>query len=643
MSSAGPWFEATPRRKNWTVKTPCLKCGLIHEEPTAVCDGYVGIDPDETAGDSRKQAAARIRAILAAVPIESRRQGRARGAAASAGSKADESPALTQAVGSSSDAPAAEVPEWRREVSERLESYRNKRERQARQSGTNQSVLEFRVHSKSEALQSAPDLQSAASAVLDLPAPEPAADLEASMESDRLPATLQAAAADTTAPTVTKSGNGNGNGNHRSYQPIEETEATADLTEVIAAVTAEIPENGNGAHEADTEAAELPSAEPVESPAAIPVATEPAVVLADATTLEVHADPVELADVQTAAEPAPEPAIDSAPLASIPAIDTEYWRSVPGVEAEEAECGSLTSGFESRDIPAEAEQTAAEEEPEFEEELAREDEAAIALHEPEPVLETEPEEEPELAAVAEAYAVEAAAEQTASLPPDEEVAVELHSESTTETESLFPHALATEADTAMDERRSALRTAARPMAGPPPERIEIRVPQPVFDFAPAAMENAQPQDEALPVADLRERRCAAILDAAMLGFTVAGFFLAFHLAGGEFSFSRIGMAVAISATFLIYAQYVLLFTFVGGSTPGMALRGLRVVCFDGRRPETVELAWRSFGYLLSAAAGMLGFLWSAWDEHGLSWHDRISQTYITYQEPEAVPAAATTT
>jgi len=38
---------------------------------------------------------------------------------------------------------------------------------------------------------------------------------------------------------------------------------------------------------------------------------------------------------------------------------------------------------------------------------------------------------------------------------------------------------------------------------------------------------------------------------------------------------------------------------------------------------------------------MLGFLWSAWDEHGLSWHDRISQTYITYAEPEGEPVIAT--
>ena len=658
-SFAGPWFEATPRRKNWTVKTPCLKCGLIHDEATAICDGYVGFDPDETAGDSKKQAAARIRAILAAVPIESHRPVKTRAAAAAAATDSEKSPDPQPPATGRTENSAAEVPEWRREVTERLESYRSKRERQARQGRDNQSVLAFRVHSRTETLEAEPPVQ-AAPAVLDAPVMEPSAPeaLEAPETDTETPAAALHAAVDAAAPPIPKPGNGNGT--HRTYQPIEETEATADLTAEPAGVAAEIPENGNGNHAAATEADELPAAEPAERPAAIPVAGEPSVVLADATTLEVHADPVELADVQSDVHidvqsdersemqiGAP-PAIDSAPLAAIPAIDTEYWRAVPGVDAEAEECGSLTSGFESPAAAPEAEETSAEElvaeedparaEPRAEleaEEMLQESAATEALAEPEPELEEE--DETELAAVAEAHAVEETAEPALSAHMAEEPAMALDTDAGAAEDSLFPSEPAVDGSSTGD-RRSALRTAARPLNGAPPERIEIRVPQPVFDFTPAEMATLQPQDEALPVAELRERRCAALLDAAMLGFTLAGFFLAFHLAGGEFSFSRVGVAVSAVAGFLIYALYVLLFTFVGGTTPGMVLRGLRVVCFDGRPPETVELAWRSFGYLLSAAAGMLGFLWSAWDEHGLSWHDRISQTYITYADPEVVPA-----
>jgi len=55
---------------------------------------------------------------------------------------------------------------------------------------------------------------------------------------------------------------------------------------------------------------------------------------------------------------------------------------------------------------------------------------------------------------------------------------------------------------------------------------------------------------------------------------------------------------------------------------------------------------RAAGYLLSAGTLFLGFLWALWDEDGLTWHDRLSRTYLTAPDPllEADPshAAATT-
>ncbi|HKM91068.1 MAG TPA: RDD family protein, partial [Candidatus Acidoferrales bacterium] len=659
-------FEATPRRKNWTVKTPCLKCGLIHDEPTAICDGYAGIDPDETAGDSKKQAAARIRAVLAAVPIESRRPGRARAAAAGAGASASESTAAMRAAGAGpaqadpAMAGPAEVPEWRREVSERLETYRNRRARQSRQAGTtNQTILGFRVHSKTDSLEQAEEMQAAPAA--EAASIEGAVETQAAVEAavpaaEPMAAASVAAGAVASEPAAVTSAARNA---QRVYAP-DETDLTASLSEHAFAAAVESTES-------DTEAPENMSIAEENAPSSLPMAAEPAVVLADSATLEVHADPEEQplrieddeetarlspaasAQISALAAPAPatnvrdsgpaaeQPAMDSAPLAVIPAIDKDYWRGVPGVgpdagtmsresnpETEELECGSLTSGFES---PVAGIEEVMEEELVPAEEV---ESASLPGENGEPPLHpatAEPsqpttEEAPLLPAAIEEPATEAlaAAENTSDL--------------------LSPDALETP-ETEVDSRRAALRTASRPQPGTVPERMEISVPQPVFDFSAASQENEQPQDDSLPVADLRERRRAALLDATLVGVSIAGFFFAFHLAGGEFSFSRVGAAVGVAAAFLIYAQYILLFTLVGGATPGMVLRGLRVVCFDGRPPATVELAWRAFGYLLSAAAGMIGFLWSTWDEHGLSWHDRISQTYITYVEPEGEPVIAT--
>jgi uncharacterized RDD family membrane protein YckC len=80
---------------------------------------------------------------------------------------------------------------------------------------------------------------------------------------------------------------------------------------------------------------------------------------------------------------------------------------------------------------------------------------------------------------------------------------------------------------------------------------------------------------------------------------------------------------------LLYTQYFTLFTVMGGATPGMMLAGLRLVSFDGNAPQPLQLAWRSFGYLVSGGTAFMGFLAALWDEDHLSWHDRMSQTYIT--------------
>ena len=64
----------------------------------------------------------------------------------------------------------------------------------------------------------------------------------------------------------------------------------------------------------------------------------------------------------------------------------------------------------------------------------------------------------------------------------------------------------------------------------------------------------------------------------------------------------------------------------------MRICGLRVATFDGAPPRLGQLLWRSFGYLVSGGTLLLGFLWALWDEDHLTWHDRISQTYVTHSE-----------
>ena len=145
----------------------------------------------------------------------------------------------------------------------------------------------------------------------------------------------------------------------------------------------------------------------------------------------------------------------------------------------------------------------------------------------------------------------------------------------------------------------------------------------------------------VPVAPLAQRRRAALLDTALLLFSYGAFLSLFAALGGRFAFSKLDVAVVAATLALFYALYVALFTFFGGSTPGMMLAHLRVVSFDGADPKPGQLLWRSFGYLVSAGMLMFGFLAALWDEDHLTWHDRISQTYLSSADES--PAAATTT
>jgi uncharacterized RDD family membrane protein YckC len=164
------------------------------------------------------------------------------------------------------------------------------------------------------------------------------------------------------------------------------------------------------------------------------------------------------------------------------------------------------------------------------------------------------------------------------------------------------------------------------------ERVEICI-QPELDFASAADDRACPQTALVPVATLAERRWAGTLDVLFLGFTCAGFVGLFRSLGGHIVFDKMDAIVYLIAAYLFYGVYLSLFTTLAGATPGMQFRGLTIVRLDGTLPDTRQLLWRSFGYILSGTTLMLGFLWAFWDEDHFTWHDRISHTYITAAPP----------
>ena len=161
-----------------------------------------------------------------------------------------------------------------------------------------------------------------------------------------------------------------------------------------------------------------------------------------------------------------------------------------------------------------------------------------------------------------------------------------------------------------------------------PEPVEI-----VMDSPPLAeTAEAEARPSALPMAPIGRRFLAGMLDALVLLVAGGLFALIFWRTGGRLSIQPLNFCVVgFIAAFLIMA-YFGLFTALTSTTPGLLWLGIEVRSLDGTFPLPTQAFWRAFGYLVSTGALMLGFVWALVDSDGLTWHDRMSGTFLGVAE-----------
>jgi len=154
---------------------------------------------------------------------------------------------------------------------------------------------------------------------------------------------------------------------------------------------------------------------------------------------------------------------------------------------------------------------------------------------------------------------------------------------------------------------------------------------------PAAVPLQPPAEaaEILPaVAPLPLRGLAGLLDLAVVTVAAGVFLGTFHSMGGAVAAARqatVGFSLAAAA---LAGFYFFVYVCYSGETPGLQWLGLRVVDLQGHPPARGPLFARALGGLLSAAALGMGYLWAVADEEGLTWHDRMSKTFVT-RDPRA--------
>lgn len=138
-----------------------------------------------------------------------------------------------------------------------------------------------------------------------------------------------------------------------------------------------------------------------------------------------------------------------------------------------------------------------------------------------------------------------------------------------------------------------------------------------------------------PVAIAAHRLMAALCDAAIVLVGVALFAGSFFVVtstfgeGGELAINKQTLPLLGGITVLFALLYNTLWAFGNEDTVGMVWARLRLVNFDGQKPNREQRLYRMAAGALSLMAAGLGLLWALVDEESLTWHDHMSRTFPT--------------
>jgi uncharacterized RDD family membrane protein YckC len=159
------------------------------------------------------------------------------------------------------------------------------------------------------------------------------------------------------------------------------------------------------------------------------------------------------------------------------------------------------------------------------------------------------------------------------------------------------------------------RTAARARARESREILE----EPAAESEPAS---------AIEPAPLTLRLMALVVDGALItGSLLAAALMAASRARvlPGVRATEIGMCVGL---LVVAAMYQVFFFTLGQATPGMKYAKIRLATFEGHMPARARRCRRLAALLVSVLPVGLGVAWSLFDEDHLSWHDRLSRTYV---------------
>ncbi len=139
----------------------------------------------------------------------------------------------------------------------------------------------------------------------------------------------------------------------------------------------------------------------------------------------------------------------------------------------------------------------------------------------------------------------------------------------------------------------------------------------------------QPQPpNPIRLAPLGRRLMALVVDSSLVLAVFVFLAMEFVSHATQMSGLRLAELGAVGAVLLISAAYQALFLTLTKATPGMRYAGIGLCTFDGRSPSREHRTRRLKGLLLSVLPLGLGLAWALFDDDHLTWHDRLSKTYL---------------
>ena len=94
------------------------------------------------------------------------------------------------------------------------------------------------------------------------------------------------------------------------------------------------------------------------------------------------------------------------------------------------------------------------------------------------------------------------------------------------------------------------------------------------------------------------------------------------------AFDKRASGIYLSGLLVLTGVYYLLFMISTSQTPGMKIRRLAAVTREGAPLDPRSACLRGFGYFISIAPLMLGFIWALVDPEHLTWADKVSGTFL---------------